>query len=533
MAPSMARRTRVLGVKAVELGLRTISQAPEQRAARRLVASGVPQGHGGPRVLFLTPRDWAAHVQYESVIAQALRVRGADVRFLRCGGGLEICDRSNTYEAPPMPCTTCDRYVGASIDAHSFPHDSLADRWMGEDDDPGVWPELDDMGAAELAHVMDGDVDLGALVDRPVKWFLCAADVEHDPLQLRTRRRFLRSARRILRSVERALDDHQPDIIVMLNGLFLFESIAWQACRARGIDVVTYERAFRKETLVFSRDAPAGYYGFDDAWSRVGRELSVAEADEIDAYLALRRGGGAFDQHWAPDAGTPVAHGSGRLVVLFTNLTWDTAVLGRDCAFPSIQAWLEAAIAAFAQRPQHRLVIRIHPSEIHLPGKVSRDSLAEYVARQHPDLRPNIQVLGPDEPMSSYALMDACDAGLVYTSTTGLELASSGVPTIVAGATHYRGKGFTVDVDTPAAFEAALDRVLDDPKSLAPDVDAARRYAHFFFFRGPVPAPGVTEPVPGLARVTIRRLSELEPGRDAALDRICEGILEGAPFERD
>jgi hypothetical protein len=432
-----------------------------------------------------------------------------------------------------MPCASCNRYVKGSLDAHGFPHDSLAERWLALSDDPGAWPELDEMGAAELEHVMDGDVDLGALVDRPVKWFLCAADVEHDPLQLRTRRRFLRSARRILRGVEAALDEHRPEIVVLLNGLFLFESIAWEACRARGIDVVTYERAFRKETLVFSRDAPAGYYNFDDAWARVGRDLSAAEAKQIDDYLALRRGGKAFDQHWAPDPDALIVGGSGRLVVLFTNLTWDTAVLGRDCAFPSIQAWVDAAIGAFVARPEHQLVIRIHPSEIHLPGKISRDSLAEYIARRHPYLPSNIQVVGPDEPTSSYALMEACDAGLVYTSTTGLELASNGVPTIVAGMTHYRSKGFTVDVNTPAEFEAALDRVLDTPESLAPDVTLARRYAHFFFFRGPIPAPGVIEPVPGLARVTVRRLSDLEPGRDATLDRICRGILEGAPFVGD
>ena len=118
-------------MKAVELPLRTAGQAPEQRAARRLSADA-DLAPGGPRVLFLTPRDWAAHVQYEGVIAQALHVRGADVRFLTCGGGLEICDRANMYEGPPMPCTTCDRYVRTSIDAHRFPRTSLRELWEAQ-----------------------------------------------------------------------------------------------------------------------------------------------------------------------------------------------------------------------------------------------------------------------------------------------------------------------------------------------------------------------------------------------------------------
>ena len=62
------------------------------------------------------------------------------------------------------------------------------------------------------------------------------------------------------------------------------------------------------------------------------------------------------------------------------------------------------------------------------------------------------------------------------------------------------------------------------------DVTLARRYAHFFFFRAPIPAPGVIEPILGLARLTVDDLNELRPGRHAGLDRICEGILDGGSF---
>jgi Capsule polysaccharide biosynthesis protein len=522
-------RANEYAIKAVELGLRTAGEAPEQRAAKRL-ARGVEGRGDGPRVLFVTPRDWAAHVQYEAVIAHALRLRGADVRFLGCGGGLEICDRANTHEAPPMPCGTCDRYVRTSIEAHGFPRTSMRSQWEAEAADPGVWPELDSMGRSELDQVAVEDIDLGALVDKPVRWFLLAANVEDDPLGTRVRRRFLRSGRRILRSVAATLDEQEPDVVVVLNGLFLFESITWALCRARGIDVVTYERAFRKETLVFSRRAPAGFYDFSEAWADSHRDLTPVEGTEIDEYLALRRSGQAFDQHWGPGDAPDVGSGPGRLVTLFTNVTWDTAVLGRHCAFPDIQAWIDAAIDAFRRRPEHRLVIRVHPSEMHLPGRTSRDSLAAHIARTHPELPPNVRVIGPDDPVSSYPLMAASDLGLVYTSTVGLELAVSGVPTIVAGDTHYRGKGFTTDVESPDGFIAALDTALADPSALAPDTATARRYAHFFFFRAPLPAPGVVEPLPGLARLTVRDLSELEPGRSESLDRICDGILLGAPF---
>ena len=115
------------GVKGVHWGLRLLDQAPEQRRARSLRAQAErfpPPAPDAPRVLILTMRDWAAHVHWEAMIAHGLRQRGAQVDFLTCGGGLDICDRTCTWEAPPMPCGSCTRYTEASLTAHGFaPHD--------------------------------------------------------------------------------------------------------------------------------------------------------------------------------------------------------------------------------------------------------------------------------------------------------------------------------------------------------------------------------------------------------------------------
>ncbi|MEA2718085.1 MAG: hypothetical protein QOI99_2402 [Actinomycetota bacterium] len=528
-----AESVGVYGRKGVELALRQIAQAPEQRSARKLAAGhGAaetdPEGSGaGKKVLILTPRDWAAHVQYEGVIAQALRLRGASVEFLTCGGGLEVCDRANTYESPPMPCRTCTRYVEKSVDAHGFPRSAIRDGW--ERNDPLPWPELDEISRADLGTVTAEGQPLGALIEIPLKWFLCSADIDEDPLAGQMGRAFLRSARRIVHGVTAALDRLEPDVVLLCNGLFLFESIAWSLCRQRGIDVVTYERAFLKETLVFHRGAPAGLYDLSDEWARADRPLTESEERQITEYLDQRRHGKAFDQFWQFRQEGVAAH-SGRMATLFTNLTWDTAVIGRDRAFPDIRAWIAAAIEAFARRPDDRLVIRVHPSELRLPGKITRDSLGDYIREHWPVLPANVILVGSEDLQSSYELMDASDVGLVYSSTAGLEMALSGRPVIVAGETHYRGKGFTVDVTSPEDFRGALDRILDDPAAMRPDVDQARRYAHFFFFRAPIRAPFVVEPLPGLARITTEKLTDLAPGHHADLDRICTGILEGASF---
>ena len=381
--------------------------------------------------------------------------------------------------------------------------------------------------AGELADVKDDGLELGHIVDIPLKWFLCAASLDDEPLAGLTARAFLRSARRIAVAVDRVLEDVQPDTVLLLNGLFLFEAIAWALCRRRGIDAVTYERAFRPDTLVFSRDVPAGFYDLTSSWGLEDRPLTEGESGELDRYLADRRRGAAFDQYWSFSPGADMAETQGRLAVLFTNLTWDTAVIGRDVAFPDIRTWLDAVIEAFADMPEHRLVIRVHPSEVHLPGKQTRDSLEEYVRRHHPDLPPNIRLVPASDTISSYELIDECDVGLVYTSTTGLELALAGKPVIVSGEVHYRGKGFTVDVSDPEEFASTLAQAFTAPEDLLTDPERARRYAHFFWFRAPIESPLVTEPLPGLARLTTTDLDDLRPGANDAVDRICRMILAG------
>ena len=40
----------------------------------------------------------------------------------------------------------------------------------------------------------------------------------------------------------------------------------------------------------------------------------------------------------------------------------------------------------------------------------------------------------------------------------------------------------------------------------------------------------VVEPLPGLARITTDDAADLDPGKNAALDRICDGLLNGTSF---
>jgi hypothetical protein len=92
----------------------------------------------------------------------------------------------------------------------------------------------------------------------------------------------------------------------------------------------------------------------------------------------------------------------------------------------------------------------------------------------------------------TYDLIEVADLGLVYTTTVGLEMAMSGLPVIVAGKTHYRGKGFTLDADSWVSYFKLLGQLLEKPQVFQltrPQVEDAWNYAYRFFFNFALPFP--------------------------------------------
>jgi hypothetical protein len=73
-----------------------------------------------------------------------------------------------------------------------------------------------------------------------------------------------------------------------------------------------------------------------------------------------------------------------------------------------------------------------------------------------------------------------------------MEMAMSGVPVILGGMTHYRGKGFTLDPNSWESFNMVLEQVLADPakhRLSRAKSERAWQYAYRFFFDYPCPFP--------------------------------------------
>ena len=109
-----------------------------------------------------------------------------------------------------------------------------------------------------------------------------------------------------------------------------------------------------------------------------------------------------------------------------------------------------------------------------------------------PELPEHIHLIKPKDKVNTYDLVEITDIGLVYTTTVGMEMAMSGIPTIVVGNTHYRGRGFTFDPESYVNYYKLLGAMLENPEIIVcprEKIDLAWKYAYHFFFDFPRPFP--------------------------------------------
>jgi hypothetical protein len=222
--------------------------------------------------------------------------------------------------------------------------------------------------------------------------------------------------------------------------------------------------------------------------------LTALETEQIRAFEAARSSATTYAKGTRRWQDVP-SQGAGRLrselglddhpvVLLATNVLGDSLTLERNVFAQSMAEWIQKTVQHLAAHPEIQLVVRVHPGERLIHGP----SMASVIQDALPSIPAHIHIVGPRETTNTYDLMELADLGLVYTTTVGMEIAMRGVPVIVAGKTHYRGRGFTMDPSSWEEYLLMLDDALGAPRPRRLDqdeIELAWRYAYGFVFEYP------------------------------------------------
>ena len=295
------------------------------------------------------------------------------------------------------------------------------------------------------------------------------------------------------------LSEGKPDLVIVPNGTIQELGVVCQMAKYLDIPVNTYEFGDQRQTIWMSQNGEIMRQETDAMWE-VRREQKIDEKqlERVQKLFGARQKGSVaenFTRLWqkAPaqggaDAREKLGLDERPVVLLATNVLGDSLTLGRDLFTKSMESWISRTVQYFNGRPDIQLVIRVHPGEVLTHGV----SMVDVVHQVLPMLPEHIHLIAPEEKTNTYDLMEAADLGLVYTTTVGLEMALNGLPVVVNAATHYRGRGFTLDPNSWVEYFKLLGKVLETPKDylLTEDqVKMAWQYAYYWFFDFPRPFP--------------------------------------------
>jgi Capsule polysaccharide biosynthesis protein len=288
------------------------------------------------------------------------------------------------------------------------------------------------------------------------------------------------------------LKNHRPEGVIVPNGTIQEMGVVYRVARYLEIPAVTYEFGDQRERIWFAQDAEIMRQETDGLWeARRNQPLREDQIERVKSLFAARQQARLYENFARLWQGSPVQGGEAvrsrlgldkrPVALLATNVLGDSLTLGRQVFSKTMGEWINRTVQYFVRRPDVQLVIRVHPGELLTHGT----SMVDVVKQTVPVLPENIHLIGPQEKVNTYDLVEVADLGLVYTTTVGMEMAMSGIPVIVAGKTHYRGRGFTYDPKSWEDYSQQLESLLSKAPAFRmsqAQVDQAWHYAYCFFF---------------------------------------------------
>ncbi|MBZ0271950.1 hypothetical protein K8I61_07925 [bacterium] len=498
-----------------------------EKAASRADPNGIARGQ---RFLVVPMRGQVSYVNlFESLVATAMRLRGADVAALVCDGSLPACDNAPAHVDKAALCVTCagaakDWWAHARIDAVNI------GALVGVKEREVIRSAAERIPGRALFSEREAGIPVGELARMSSCRHLARGtiDARHEA----TMRAFAETARVQLSATREMIRRFAPTRALLSHAIYALWGAPAAALAEARVTFWTWGRAYLRDRVVLTHDT--------SLQAALAREpvslwadcpLSARDEALLDRYLASKDDG-AFDMNEhryqtrraaraAPDAAI-----SGRLRVgLFTNVVWDAAIHSSSSAFDDMTAWVMHTIERLKDRKDVELIVRVHPAETRHPAHRTAEPILEQVRERFASLPPHIRLVGPDSPISTYDLAPTLDAALVYTTTLGHELAARGMPVITAGDARYANKGFTFDARSTKEYDDLLSRLADIARPAPERRERARRYAYHYNFRRAVPFRAID--TRDGARLAIDDIDDLMPGGRPEIDLICERIVAG------
>jgi UDP-N-acetylglucosamine 2-epimerase len=377
---------------------------------------------------------------------------------------------------------------------------------------------------------------LGELCLPGLRWALRRHDLPDDPAVRNLYRKYLGSAAGLVSQFEDIFEHESPRALIIFNGITYPEAVARAVAERRGIPTVTHEVGLQPQSAYFSHEEAT----FRQVPLPMNYELSEAEQAKLDRYLERRRKGQfsmAGVEFWPqmkalPEVIRKEQEQYEKMVVVFTNVIFDTSQVHANVIFDDMFSWLDSLSEVIEQHPETLFVLRAHPDE-NRPGKEAVQSVEAWFESSGLETVDNVLFYSPDEFVSSYHLIEAAHLVLVYNSSIGLEASIMGAPVLSAGRARFTAADTVFMPEDRQSYLEILNSFLLEKTLAAPEAHArnSRRFLFRELHEASLDFSEYLSPYPDIQGMVI--FKTFQPSyllSDSTIDVLISGVLEGRQF---
>ena len=312
--------------------------------------------------------------------------------------------------------------------------------------------------------------------------------ISDDLPSLQSKKELIKKAIGISDAVGKKLVKINPDSVIMSHGIYSTWGPVFNVLDENNIPVLVHGRGKKRHSQVFNWNKTGDSWDVSDEWDRLkDKDLTKEELNEIHDYLDSRIshkddvfvynfGSKTEDnetiKYLGLDKDKPI-------YTLFTNVLWDAASAQREIVFNNPVEWVIETIKWFNEQTDKQLIVKIHPAEVVIGTNMPfYDIIIERVTPNK-----NVRIIKPKEKVNSWSIYDISTLGIVHTTTAGMEMPLVNKPCMVVSKTHYRSKGFTIDVNSKEEYYDLLKNFDSSKIDYIKNKEKALKYAYLLFMR--------------------------------------------------
>lgn len=486
-------------------------------------------------ILFWATGAWERGA-LEHMLAFSLLLRGHKIQGVRCAGGFSACSMESCHFKRPN-CDDCVDRSKRLLDVFGIEeYYKTTQDFLSEEEIRFCDSEIDGLHVDDFLSYTYKGYSIGEWVKRDLpQYYFRIMDIK-DSKETERIRKILKSTLMYTISAVNAVEKIKPDRCCVTSGKTVAYGPFFQVCLSKGIPVMTWdENPNGKDAFVFKFNEYANEYRLNKEWEKIKEQAFTNHDEELAIRFYARNAIGKLARREFYE--NPIREEdkiiemlgldrSKRIIVLLTNLTWDTSSLGRDIAFDGMLDWIRTTIEYLGGDERVQVIVRAHPAEGRCPKEMeSTETVTGRLREQVDELKSNIILVDGFSEINSHILCKISDLISVYSTTVGLEMAMRGYPVVVCGECHYSRRGFTIDIENKPDYFKVLDEFKSGEELVAPQRSKQLSYQYAAFFIKMVPAYIKEFNFPNRHIFEIENVKDFLPGESQRWDSLCDHFL--------